>query len=424
MELEAGVLVSPVPEVPVIDGDIVTAIRDLASRGFGSKSIAKQLGVARNTVRRYRRAPVTAGVQVRPAARKLSDADRQTARELYTSVGGGNAVVVQRLLAEHGVVVTARTIERAVADLRRAQRAAALATVRVETAPGDQLQIDFGQKRIAIAGVAVRVFLLVAVLSYSRRLFVKAFLNERGDDWREGIAAAFRHFGGVPQVLLGDNARALVMGRDRATGTVSFHPAYLAFCRDWDVQPRTCAPYRARTKGKTEAGVKFVKHNALAGLSFDSFAALEQHLAQWIVVADQRRHGTTREAPLVRFERDERAQLRPLTDRALPTRVQRVRRRVALDAFVDVDTVRYSVPHRLVRDHVEVAVGDDRVEIFHGPELVATHARSTEPFARIVNPQHYAGLWRVDTTAVSTPSLAALGRDLADYATVVAGGGQ
>jgi transposase len=423
MELEAGVLVSPVPEVPVIDGDIVTAIRDLASRGIGSKSIAKQLGIARNTVRRYRRAPVPAGLQVRPGARKLSDADRQSARELYLSVAGGNAVVVQRLLAERGVVVTARTIERAVADLRRAQRATALATVRVETAPGDQLQIDFGQKRIAIAGIAVRVFLLVAVLSYSRRLFVKAFLNERGDDWREGLAAAFRHFGGVPRVLLGDNARALVVGRDRATGIVSFHPAYVAFCRDWDVQPRACAPYRARTKGKTEAGVKFVKHNALADLSFDSFAALEQHLAEWVVSADRRRHGTTREAPLVRFEREERAQLRPLLDRALPRRVQRVRRRVALDAFVDVDTVRYSVPHRLVRDHVDVAVGDDRVEIFHGSELVATHARSTEPFARVVNPQHYAGLWRVDA-AVPTPSLPALGRDLADYATVVAGGGQ
>lgn len=159
-------------------------------------------------------------------------------------------------------------------------------------------------------------------------------------------------------------------------------------------------------------------------MSFDSFAALEQHLAQWMVVADQRRHGTTREAPLVRFERDERAQLRPLTDRALPRRVQRLRRRVALDAFVDVDTVRYSVPRHLVRDHVEVAVGDERVEIFHGAELVATHARSTEPFARVVNRQHFAGLWRVDTAAVSTPSLAALGRDLADYATVVAGGGQ
>lgn len=121
----------------MIDGDIVTAIRDLASRGSGSKSIAKQLGVAGNTGRRYRRVPVTAGVQVRPAARKLSDAERETARELYTSVAAGKAVVVQRLLAERGVVVTARTIERVVADLRRAQRIAALATVRVETAPGE-----------------------------------------------------------------------------------------------------------------------------------------------------------------------------------------------------------------------------------------------------------------------------------------------
>src|SRR5581483_5482659 len=109
MELEAGVLVSPTAEVPVIDGDIVTAIRDLASRGVGSKTIARQLGVARNTVRRYRREPVSAGVQVRAAARKLSDGDRQTARELYSGVAGGNAVVVQRLLAERGAVVTART---------------------------------------------------------------------------------------------------------------------------------------------------------------------------------------------------------------------------------------------------------------------------------------------------------------------------
>src|SRR4249920_882754 len=161
--------------------------------------------------------------------------------------------------------------------------------------------------RSACGRWSVRIFLLVAVLSYSRRLFVKAFLNERGDDWREGIAAGFTHFGGLPRTLLGDNARALVLGRDRATGTVSFHPTYLAFCRDWDVQPRACAPYRARTKGKTEAGVKYVKRNALADQAFDSVGALEQHLAAWMALADQRRHGTTREAPTVRFERDERA---------------------------------------------------------------------------------------------------------------------
>jgi transposase len=425
MEFERDGLVSPIQEVPVIEGELVATIRELAGRGVGSKTIARTVGVARNTVRRYLRQPLAPGVQVRPAARRLGDEARVEARSLYEGPAGGNAVVVQRLLKERGTDVSVRTIERAVADIRRACRAAELATVRVESAPGDQLQIDFGQKRVRIAGEWVRIFLLVAVLSYSRRLFVKAFLNERQDDWREGIAAAFTHFGGVPRTMLGDNARALVLGRDRMTGTVVFHPAYLAFCRDWDVQPRTCAPYRARTKGKTEAGVKYVKRNGLADLDFESFAALERHLAEWMVLADDRIHGTTHEAPIVRFDRDERATLRPLPVRALPRREQRLRRRVAHDALVDVDTVRYSVPHRLVRDYVEVAIDDQRVRIFHGAALVATHARSREPLARVIDPAHFAGLWRTPMGDDSAPpSLAVLGRDLNEYAAIVAGGGQ
>jgi transposase len=426
MELERDVLVSPTGEVPVIEGELVAMIRELASRGVGSKTIARTVGVARNTVRRYLRQPIAPGVQERPAARRLSNDARCEARTLYEGPAADNAVVVQRLLKERGAAVSVRTIERAVADIRRARRAAELATVRVESAPGDQLQIDFGQKRVRIAGTWVRVFLLVAVLSYSRRLFVKAFLNERQDDWREGIAAAFTHFGGMPRTLLGDNARALVLGRDHATGTVVFHPGYLAFCRDWDVQPRACAPYRARTKGKTEAGVKYVKRNGLADLEFDSFAALERHLTGWMALADERIHGTTREAPIVRFDRDERAALRPLPIRALPRREQRLRRRVAHDALVDVDTVRYSVPHRLVRDHVDVIIDDQTVRIFHGPALVATHARSFEPFARVIDAAHFVGLWRVPVTSADLvpPSLARLGRTLNEYAAVVAGGEQ
>jgi transposase len=426
MELERDMLVSPIGEVPVIEGELVTAIRTLAGRGVGKKTIAREVGVAVNTVRRYLRRTIEAGQRIRPAARRLTDDRRREARALYDGPAGGNAVVVQRLLAERGLTISVRTVERAVADLRRERRIAQLATVRVEVPPGDQLQIDFGQKRVRIAGAWVRVFLLVAVLSYSRRLFVKAFLNERQDDWREGLAAAFQHFGGVPRTLLGDNARALVIGRDRATGSVMFHPAYLAFCRDWDVQPRACAPYRARTKGKTEAGVKYTKRNGLADQDFESFAALDAHLVDWMVTADQRIHGTTHEAPMVRFERDERQALRPLPVRVLPRREQRLRRRVAHDAFVDVDTVRYSVPHRLVRDHVDVVIEDQMVRIFHGSTLVAMHARSLEPFDRVVDPAHYAGLWRPTTAPVeiATPSLAVFGRDLADYAAVIAGGGQ
>lgn len=423
MEMERGRLVPPIQEVPVIEGEIVTAIRELADRGWGSKAIARELGVARNTVRRYRRQPVVAGQQSRTPRRLTEDVIRE-AQALYTGVAERNAVVVHRLLREQGRAIGLRTVQRAVAPVRQAQRAADVATVRVETAPGAQLQIDFGEKRVAIGGTAVRVFLLVAVLSYSRRLFVKAFFNERQDDWREGIAAAFAHFGGVTATILGDNARALVLGRDRATGTVHFHPAYLAFCRDWGVQPRACAPYRARTKGKTESGVKYVKRNALAGLTFESFSALEQHLAGWMLEADRRVHGTTHEAPLDRFVRDEQAALRPLPARPLPRREQRLRRRVAHDAFVDVETVRYSVPYHLVREHVDVAVGDETVRIFHGTTLVATHRRVREPYAQVLEPAHVAGLWRVAPTEpapADVVSLAPLGRSLDAYAAVIGG---
>src|SRR5262245_16838551 len=111
MELEREVLVSPTGEVPVIEGELVAAIRELAGRGLGSKTIARTVGVARNTVKRYLRAPIEPSVQVRPAARRLTDEARREARTLYEGAAGGNAVVVQRLLAAREVAVSVRTVE-------------------------------------------------------------------------------------------------------------------------------------------------------------------------------------------------------------------------------------------------------------------------------------------------------------------------
>jgi transposase len=409
----------------MVEPEVVRQIRVLGEQGWGAKRIAAELGIARNTVRRYVRGGEAAERQVRPNARRLDEATRAEAVELFETAAGGNAVVVRDLLADRGTVVTARTVQRLVQPRRQQLRAEQVATVRFETAPGAQMQIDFGQKRLRVGGVDVVVHFLVAVLSYSRRLFVQAFSSERQDDWREGIARAFRHFGGVPRTILGDNARALVVAHDRSTQTVTFHPAYAAFCKDWGVVPRACAPYRARTKGKSESGVKFVKRNGLAERDFDSFAHLERHLVTWTQLADQRVHGTTKETPLARFERDERHALQPLPQRPLPSRERRLLRRVAHDTYVDVDTVRYSAPHRLVREHVEVAVGEQDVRIFHGSVLVATHERSREPHAVVTDPAHHAGLWRatdVDEPTAASSSLASLGRSLAEYADVITAG--
>jgi len=424
MAMDVGFVAPPVDgEVPMVEAEAVKQMRVLAGRGWGVKGIARELGLARNTVRRYLRSPEAAEVQVRPAARRLDTAKLAEAVALFDGEAEGNAVVVRRLLETRGTPASLRTVQRVLQGRRREVRAADLATLRFETAPGRQLQIDFGQRRVWIAGRQVTVHFLVAVLGYSRRLFVKAFLCERQDDWLEGIACAFRHFGGLPKEVLGDNSRCLVASVNRGAQTVVFQPAYLAFCRDWDVTPRACKPYRARTKGKTESGVKYVKRNGIAGRRFESFAALEGHLVQWMAEADQRIHGTTGRRPADLFTEVELATLIPLPQRPLPSRVRRLRRVVSNDCLVDIDTVRYSVPHALVGEHVEVQVRDATVEVFAGAKRVAAHARSSEPGAIVRDPAHFVGIWRTpaEIPAAEPPpgQLAAMGRSLSDYTAVI-----
>ena len=130
--------------------------------------------------------------------------------DLFGTVAEGNAVVIQQELASRGIHVELRTLQRAVVPLRQEERAEALATVRFETPPGQQMQIDFGEKVVRIAGQPVKVYLMTAVLGYSRRLYCRAFLAQRQDDWLEGLDGAFRHFGGLTEQILCDNASPLV----------------------------------------------------------------------------------------------------------------------------------------------------------------------------------------------------------------------
>src|SRR4051794_26705680 len=196
---------------------VVDRIRELHGRGLGSKRIARALHISRNTVRRYL-AGATVGFQERPKARRLQEPLRQDVQDLYRTVAEGNAAVIRQELEARGIDVPLRTIQRAVADLRREERAAKLATTRFETRPGQQLQIDFGEKIVRIADVPVKIYLMTAVLGYSRRMSCRAFLAQRQDEWLEGIEEAFRTFGGLPDQVLCDNASPLVTSHNAETG--------------------------------------------------------------------------------------------------------------------------------------------------------------------------------------------------------------
>lgn len=403
--------------------EAVTAMGRLWTLGWGIKRIARELGCSKNTVRHYLRQGGWQPYRRPGRPNKLQGLERWLAASFQQHRGNAD-VVRQELQRVHGVQISLRTVERAVRPWRQALEAQARATVRFETPPGRQLQVDFGTTEVSLGGELVRVRLFVATLGYSRRNFVAVFDHERQAAWLDGLEQAFQPFAGIPEEVLLDNPRALVTDHDRATRTVVFNERFLAFARYWGFQPRACAPYRARTKGKDENGVGYVKHNAIAGRTFASWAALESHLQTWVrTVADVRVHGTTGERPLDRFQRAEAQALKPLAQRPPFQPIRELTRRVHTDGGIEVDTNHYSVPWRLLGESVTVQISADQLRVLHGGQEVARHRRCHGRRQRCLDPAHLIGLvggpCPADHASASTPP--ALLRPVAEYEALTGG---
>jgi transposase len=405
--------------------DDVAAMLRLQAAGWGAKRIAKEFGCARNTVRHYLRQGGWKPYGGGEGRKKVLDEHTGWVGKEFERHKGNAEVVRQELKRQKGVSVSLRTVERAVKDRRRQLRAETVATVRFETPPGEQLQADFGELFVVIAGERVKVHLCVLTLGYSRRPFVRAYPNERQGNWLDCMERSFYAFGGVPEHVLIDNARALVSVHDVETREVVFTERFTQFATYWGFKPRACAPYRARTKGKDERGVGYVKRNAIAGRSFDSWAALDSWLEEWTRdVADVRVHGTTGERPVDRFDR-ERDALQPLKGRVPFLAEREFERKVHNDACVELAANWYSVPWKLVGSMVIVRVRDQAITVSHAGRIVARHDRVEGRRQRIVDPSHWEGLARAPTVEIDVeqpdgPPEPEFARSLDVYAEVAA----
>jgi transposase len=409
--------------------DDVEMMLRLKACGWGMKRIAAELGCSHHTVKTYVAAGGVAPFKS-PRRPKALDGQDDWLRERFVRHRGNADVVRQDLLAEKGLAVSLRTLQRAVAPYRQALKAEALATTRFETPPGRQLQIDFGERLVEIGGAKLKVFVFVATLGHSRRLHVRAFRHEQQASWFSGLESAFMTFGGVPEEVLMDNPRALVVRHDAVSRTALFNDKLLAFARHWGFTPRACAPYRARTKGKTENGVGYVKKNAIAGHAFASWEAFEAHLAKWErEIANVRVHGTTGEAPITRFERDEAHRLKPLGSRPPFGALRELSRIVGNDCAVEIDTNSYSVPWRLIGERVAVTMAAGEVRIRHGVREVAVHRQAEGRRQRIVDRAHLDGVAgqggavrrpAIEAAPVAPPPPALL-RPLAEYEAAIGG---
>jgi len=354
-------------EEELIGQGTAAAIREMRLRGKSKKAIARELDLDIKTVRKW------SSEEWKPQRRESRGEELAAYEEVIAkrfAEVGYNAEVLYRELQEAGYEGSGRSVRRYVEGQREAARPE-VATVRFETGPGEQAQVDWGMINVWIGELRIKVHLFVMVLGFSRRIFVRAYEHERLGNLLDGHQAAFSHFGGRTATLLYDNPRTIVLSKDESNGTVEWNRRFKERMDFYGVDVKLCRYYRAQTKGKVESGVKYVKRNALAGRRFASYDDLNDWLEQWaLTVADQRIHGTTHEKPAERFAREERATMIDVDARP-PTRESRtMNRRVSHDAFVEVETNRYPVPFGWCRAEVCVELTPSEVRLVHETELI------------------------------------------------------
>lgn len=285
--------------------------------GLGKKAIARQLGISVNTVRKYLAMDEEAisAYWSHPTRHKQLDDHRDYIVHLLTTFPQLSAVKVQRKLEAKypELVVSSRSIRRYVKRLREtiAVKPKRYYQPVLDMIPGEQCQVDPGELRgVSIGGVETTVYFVVFVLSFSRLMHVS--VSDKPIDTERFILmhdAAFRYFGGVTAECVYDQTKLVVI--EEVYRELTVNARFNEYATQAGFRIQACEGYDPESKGKVEAGVKYVKGNALYGEVFSDWAALQTYLADWLDnTANQRIHATTGEVPQDRYERLERSQMK------------------------------------------------------------------------------------------------------------------
>ena len=364
-------------------------IQELHHQGVYRGDIAKRLGVhARTVSRALKRDRPPSRTRRRERYAKLKPYMATVDKLLQAGVF--NAVVIFRDIQALGYDGKIRVL-RSYIEPRRALRPSR-ATVRFETEPAKQLQHDWGEVIVPVAGRAQRVHVAVNILGYSRRFHVMAAPCCDAEHTYESLVRAFAWFGGVTRQVWVDNQKSAVTAH--VPGAVRFNERFKQLARHYGFVPKACRPYRPRTKGKVERAVGYVKQHFFQRYrAFESFAHLNQLLEAWLLEeADQRLHGTVREVVAERFER-ERPALLPLPAHRYVTSYIETRQ-VGWDAYVNVRGNRYSVPSAYCGQRVTVHVGlDDDLAVYAGERCIARHRLVPAEAGWQTVADHHVRLW-------------------------------
>jgi transposase len=388
----------------------VLDIREILRRlrlGQGVRAIARDLALSRKTVAKYRNWAQTGGLLAGPLPEPAKLEARLTAtgldhppprtpfaaapyRERILALrrqGVECRAILARLREEVGFTGSYSALWRFV---RALEPPTPVACIRIETAPGEEAQVDFGTAGALLdpaEGVERKAWAFVMTLAWSRHQYVEFVFDQEVATWLRCHRHAFEYFGGVPRRLVVDNLKAAVV-------RAAFHDpvvqrAYRECAEHYGFLIAPCRPATPQHKGKVEqGGVHYLKRNFLAGRTLRDRTEANTLVRTWCQeTAGQRIHGTTKERPLERFAQVEQAALQPLPAAPYQLTIWK-RAKLHPDCHVVFQGAFYSGPHRLIGQTLWVRAAETSVVLYHDHAPIASHSRARRPGERLTHPDH------------------------------------
>jgi transposase len=384
--------------------------------GESRNAIARALGVSPNTVKTYRRwaeaqqllsGPLpdlsalealraqTLGVNRSPRHPNESSIKGYQAEIAELLAHGRKPLTVWRLLKgryREAFTASPSAVYRLVRVMRASQPPEV--TLRIETAPGDVAQVDFGYVGVLRddrTGEGRAAWVFVMTLGWSRHMYAEIVLDQKLPTWLGCHQHAFEFFGGVPQRVVLDNLKAAILKAYTRDDEPEVQQAYRECAEHYGFLIDPCLPGKPQHKGKVErGGVGYLKQAFVPLLpEGTTVSEANRQLRKWLMTeAGLRDHGTTHQAPLARFQHTERAALLPLPTTAYDSAVWK-RCRLHRDGHITFERAYYSAPHRLIGQRLWLRAGLRDIRLFSEDfQLVASHPRARQPGQRFTQPDH------------------------------------
>ncbi len=316
-------------------------IKALHTQGAGIRQIARVVGVSRNTVRKYLKEASPPQFKAREYVKEL---DKFLEEIMIMLAKGYIGTRIYNELVDKGYQGSLASVHRYLRAIKEDDRTAKLATTRVETGPGQQMQYDWKEWTLLVGGKPVKIYLHEVVLSFSRMKFYTFSLSITTADVIRVLVEAIDFFGGYALELVIDNGKQMVITHQQ-DGIVRYNDEFLRFCGLYGIEPSACANYRARTKGKVERPFYYVQEHLLRGLEVGDLNEFAVKLSEFQEAYNKRPHSSLGRPPAEMFAEEKGCLLKiPAVEPALLHHKEP--RKVSNDGYISHDGNLYPVPMR------------------------------------------------------------------------------